>query len=97
MIVSFGDNATEAVFHKTPLRLLKRFPADVLKRASQKLDYLNGASDLVDLEAPPGNRLESLKDDLKGFHSIRVNDQWRIVFRWQGSDAHQVRLVDYHR
>jgi proteic killer suppression protein len=76
---------------------LKRFPADVLKRASQKLDYLNGASDLVDLEAPPGNRLELLKGDLKGFHSIRVNDQWRIVFQWQGSDAHQVRLVDYHR
>ena len=97
MIISFGDKATEAVFHRTPLRLLKRFPADVVKRASQKLDYLNGASDLVDLEAPPGNRLELLKGYLKGFYSIRVNDQWRIVFRWQGSDAHQVRLVDYHR
>lgn len=97
MIVSFGDKTTEAVFHGTPVRLLKRFPADVLKRASQKLDYLNGASDLIDLEAPPGNRLELLKGDLKGLHSIRLNDQWRIVFRWQGSDAHQVRLVDCHR
>ncbi len=97
MIVSFGDKATEAVFHGAPAQLLKRFPADVLKRANQKLDYLNGASDLTDLEAPPGNRLEFLKGDLKGLHSIRVNDQWRIVFRWHGSDAHEVRLADYHR
>jgi len=97
VIVSFGDKATEAVFHGTPDRLLKRFPADVLKRANQKLDYLNGASDLTDLEAPPGNRLESLKGAMKGLHSIRVNDQWRIVFRWQGSDAHDVHLMDYHR
>ena len=97
MIVSFGDKRTEAVFHGTPIRLLKRFPADVVQRANQKLDYLNGASDLTDLEAPPGNRLEPLKGDLKGLHSIRVNDQWRIVFRWQGSDAHEVRLMDYHR
>lgn len=97
MIVSFGDKATEAVFHGTPIRLLKRFPADVLRRAIVKLDYLNGASGLVDLEKPPGNRLEALKGDLRGLHSIRVNDQWRIVFGWQGSDAHDVRLTDYHR
>ena len=97
MIVSFGDKSTEAVFHGTPTRLLKRFPADVLKRTNQKLDYLNGASDLTDLEAPPGNRLESLKGALKSLHSIRVNDQWRIVFRWQGSNAHDVQLMDYRR
>ena len=97
MIVSFGDKATEAVFHGTPIRLLKRFPADVIRRATVKLDYLNGASGLFELEAPPGNRLEALKGDLRGFHSIRVNDQWRIVFRWEGTDAREVRLVDYHR
>ena len=97
MIVSFGDTATEAGFHGTPIRLLKRFPADVLSRAIVKLDHLNGASDLVDLEKPPGNRLEALEGDRRGFHSIRVNDQWRIVFRWQGSDAHDVRLTGYHR
>jgi len=97
MIVSFGDNSTEAVFHNTPIRLLKRFPADVLRRASVKLDYLNGASDLIDLEKPPGNQLKALKGDLRGLHSIRVNDQWRIVFRWRGTDAHDVRLLDYHR
>ena len=97
MIVSFGDKATEAVFDGTPIRLLKRFPADVIRQATVKLDYLNGASDLIDLEKPPGNRLESLKGNLRGFHSIRVNDQWRIVFRWQGTDACDVRLMDYHR
>ena len=57
---------------------------------------LNAARDLQDLQSPPGNRLESLKGDLKGFHSIRVNEQWRVVFRWQGGDAHDVRLTDYH-
>ena len=97
MIVSFSDKGTEAVFHGTPIRLLKRFPADVVRRGVQKLDYLNGASELTDLVVPPGNHLEPLKGDLKGFHSIRVNDQWRIVFRWEGSDAHDVRMVDYHR
>lgn len=73
MIVSFGDKGTEAVFHGIPIRLLKRFPADVVRRANNKLDYINGASDLTDLEAPPGNRLEPLKGDLKGLYSIRVN------------------------
>ena len=97
MIVSFGDRGTEALFHGTPARMLKRFPADVVARASSKLDYLNGACGLTDLEVPPGNHLEALKSNLKGFHSIRVNDQWRIVFRWQGSDAHELRLADYHR
>lgn len=57
---------------------------------------LNAARDLQDLQSPPGNRLELLKGDLKGFHSIRVNDQWRVVFRWKGGDAHEVRLTDYH-
>jgi proteic killer suppression protein len=97
MIVSFADKVAEAVFHGTPVRLLKRFPAELICRATQKLDYLNGASELSDLEVPPGNRLEALKGDLRGFHSIRINDQWRIVFRWQGSDAYDVQLVDYHR
>ncbi|MCP4898794.1 MAG: type II toxin-antitoxin system RelE/ParE family toxin [bacterium] len=96
MIVSFGDKETEAVFHGTPVRLIRRFPADVLARAVRKLDMLNGAPKLSDLEVPPGNKLEALKRDLKGFHSIRVNEQWRIVFRWQGSNAHDVRLMDYH-
>jgi proteic killer suppression protein len=97
VIVSFGDKGTEAVFHGTPIRLLRRYPADVIARAVRKLDLLNGSPQLSDLEVPPGNRLEPLKGDLKGFYSIRVNDQWRMVFRWHGSDAHEVRLVDYHQ
>jgi len=78
------------------MRLIRKYPTEVITRAVSKLDLLNGASHLKDLEAPPGNRLEALKGDLRGFHSVRVNDQWRVVFRWRGSDAHEVRLVDYH-
>jgi len=57
---------------------------------------LNAAKALKDLRSPPGNRLEPLKGDLKGYHSTRINDQWRVVFRWVGSDAHDVRITDYH-
>jgi len=58
---------------------------------------LNAAHSLQDLRSPPANRLEALKGDLAGYHSVRINDQWRIVFRWEGSDAHDVRIVDYHK
>lgn len=58
---------------------------------------LNAAQELRDLRVPPGNRLEALAGDLQGFHSVRVNDQWRLVFRWRGTDAEDVRLTDYHR
>jgi proteic killer suppression protein len=64
--------------------------------ALRKLDMLNAAADLNDLNTPPGNRLEALKGDLKGFHSIRVNMQWRIIFKWRGGGAHDVSLIDYH-
>jgi proteic killer suppression protein len=62
-----------------------------------KLDMLEAAAAFLDLRSPPGNRLEALKGDLKGFYSIRVNDRWRIVFRWENNSAHGVRLMDYHR
>jgi proteic killer suppression protein len=57
---------------------------------------LNAAAKLDDLKSPPGNRLKALKDDLLGYHSIRVNDQWRLIFRWQGSEAFEVQIIDYH-
>ena len=96
MIASFGDNATESLFHGRPSASNRRIPPDVRRAAVRKLDMLNAALSLRDLRSPPGNRLEPLRGDMAGRHSIRVNDQWRIVFRWQGSDAYEVRLIDYH-
>ena len=97
MIVSFGDRATEDLFHNRLISRARRFPHDVVSLALVKLDMLNSAAAVLDLRSPPGNRLEALKGDLKGFHSIRVNDQWRLVFRWDGSNASSVRLMDYHK
>jgi proteic killer suppression protein len=96
VIVSFGDSATEDLYHGRPTSRAKRFPHEVVAIAQSKMDLLNGAAALLDLRSPPGNRLEALKGDLRGLHSIRVNDQWRLVFRWDGRDAHKVRLMDYH-
>ncbi len=96
LIVSFGDQATEDLYHGVATARVRRFPSGVVGAALRKLDMLNAARDLQDLQSPPGNRLESLKGDLKGFHSIRVNEQWRVVFRWQGGNAHDFRLTDYH-
>ena len=106
MIVSFGDRATEDLYHNRPTSRVRRFPRDITDLALIKLDMLNAAAAVLDLRSPPGNRLEVLKGDLKGFllkgdlkgfHSIRVNDQWRLAFRWEGNNAHDVRLMEYHR
>lgn len=96
MIVSFGDRATEALFHGERVKQVRRIPTDIYPVALRKLDQLNAARELGDLRAPPGNRLEALKGDRKGFHSIRVNDQWRVTFRWVSGDAHNVTVEDYH-
>jgi proteic killer suppression protein len=96
MIASFRDRATEDLYHGRPTSRTRRFPSQVVPIALRKLDMLDCARLLSDLAAPPGNRLEALKGDLKGHHSIRVNEQWRIIFRWQGDDAHDVELIDYH-
>ena len=68
----------------------------VARRAKRKLEALNAASRLEDLKSPPSNRLEKLKGNLKEFYSIRVNDQWRIIFQWRAGDASEVRIIDYH-
>lgn len=96
MIVSFGDSATEALFHGQRSARTRRIPPDTWKAALRKLDMLNAAHELLDLRVPPGNRLEALHGDRKGFHSIRVNDQWRIVFRWTPVGPERVSLIDYH-
>ena len=96
MIASFKDKATENLYHGQRSKRGQRFPPDVIQAAHRKLDLLNAAKQLSDLMAPPGNRLEALKGDLRGYHSIRINDQWRVIFRWSGSDAHDVQVTDYH-
>lgn len=93
MIRSFADRDTERLFHRESPR---RFPAELLRTMLRKLVILDAAERLEDLRVPPGNRLEKLKGDRAGQHSIRVNDQWRVCFRWSGTDAHDVEIVDYH-
>jgi len=93
VIKSFGDRDTQRLFGREPVR---RFPSNLQRTMLRKLVVLDAAEALVDLRSPPGNRLEKLKGDRAGQHSIRINDQWRICFRWQDGDAHEVELVDYH-
>ena len=96
MIASFGDRATEALYHGRSGRAIRRIPPEIRRIAVRKLDMLNAAHSLRDLRAPPGNRLEALRGNLAGYHSIRINDQWRIVFQWEAHDSHEVRIADYH-
>lgn len=92
MILSFGDSDTEQLFTTEKNR---RF-GSIARVAVRKLIQLNQARALQDMAVPPGNRLEALKGNLAGFHSIRVNDQWRIVFQWTGTGAEKVAITDYH-
>jgi proteic killer suppression protein len=84
------------VIQRLDTKDVRRLPTDIISKALNKLDVLNGAHDLLDMRSPPGNRLEALKGDLAGFYSIRVNDQWRIVFRWKDGNAYEVQQTDYH-
>ncbi len=93
MIKSFADRETEKVWRG---RFSKRLPQDIQSIARRKLRMLNNAVTLVDLRVPPASRLEALRRDRAGQHSIRVNDQWRVCFLWQGGDAHDVEITDYH-
>jgi len=93
MIASFRGKWTEAV---AAGRGSKGFPADLVRTAQRKLFILQHAISLNDLRSPPGNRLEALKGDRAGQHSIRINDQFRICFRWIDGDAHDVEVTDYH-
>ncbi|MEN9841830.1 MAG: hypothetical protein RL376_1630 [Verrucomicrobiota bacterium] len=92
MIQSFANAETEELFHEEKNR---RFSA-IARVALRKLYQLNRAPRLTDLAVPPGNHLEALKGDLAGFHSIRINDQWRITFRWTEAGPAEVAIVDYH-
>jgi proteic killer suppression protein len=94
-ICSFGDPATADLYHGRNTSRARRFPQNIVNVVLRKMDVINAAHQLDDLRSPPGNRLETLKGDLNGYHSIRVNDQWRITFRWNAG-AYDVSLVDYH-
>jgi proteic killer suppression protein len=96
MITSFKDNATADLYHGRQTNRVKRFPPDEIRIALRKLDILNAAYRVEDLREPPGNRLKALKGELFGYYSVRVNEQWRLIFRWEGNDAEDVSLVDYH-
>jgi toxin HigB-1 len=96
MIESFGNGLAEDLFFDRQTREVRRFPTELRRAARRKVLYLHDAAELGDLRVPPGNRLEALKGRMKGFHSIRINDQWRVLFRWEHGSAFGVSVVDYH-
>lgn len=93
VIHSFRDRDTERLYHRHPVR---KVPTDVQRVALRKLRMLDAAEALGDLRVPPANRLEKLRGNRAGQHSIRINDQWRICFRWEHGNAYDVEIVDYH-
>jgi proteic killer suppression protein len=94
MIISFGSKETEKVWNG--LRV-KKWPLDMQMIARKKLRMLNNSQNIADLRIPPSNRLEKLVGNLKDFHSIRINSQWRVVFQWQNGNALNVEIMDYHK
>ena len=96
MIRSFRDETAADLFREKNTRASRRVPRHLWRRAQRKLKLLDAAAQLDDLRAPPGNRLEALKGDQAGRHSIRVNDQYRITFRWENGHADEVSVEDYH-
>jgi len=93
VIHSFGDRDTERLFRREPVR---RFPAELQRTMLRKLGIVDAAEQLEELRVPPGNRLEKLKGARAGQYSLRINDQWRICFRWKDGNAYAVEIVDYH-
>jgi proteic killer suppression protein len=92
MIRSFGDRRTEALFQDQFVRDFQ----GIARRAKRKLEAINAASRLSDLAVPPSNQLEKLRGDLEDFYSVRINDQWRVIFRWSDGEPYEVRILDYH-
>jgi proteic killer suppression protein len=97
MLRSFKDGGTEDLFYGRETKAARKtLPMELRHQASKKLDALDSAAILDDLRVPPGNRLEALRGDRRGQHSIRINDQYRICFRWTDSGPEDVEVVDYH-
>ncbi len=96
MIASFADTTTEDIYHGRNTKAARRVATQLWERVRSKLDLMNAALSLQDLRVPPSNRLEKLRGDLEGLYSIRVNDQYRIVFRFEAGNCREVRCTDYH-
>ena len=94
MIVLFGSKETENIWNG---EIVKKLPPEIQQIGRRKLRMLNNSQSIVDLRIPPSNRLEKLAGNLKDFYSIRINDQWRICFRWYQNDAYEVNIIDYHK
>jgi proteic killer suppression protein len=93
MIRNFGDKNTELIWNGV---LIKNIPNDIQSIGRRKLRMLNNSQNMNDLKIPPSNRLEKLAGNLKGFYSIRINDQWRIIFKWIEGQSEKVQIIDYH-
>ena len=93
MIISFGSRETEKIWNG---ERVKKIPVEIQSIGRRKLRMLNNSQNLLDLKIPPSNRLEKLSGKLKEYHSIRINDQWRICFKWSNSEARNVEITDYH-
>lgn len=93
MILTFGSKDTEKIWNG---ERTKRIPLQIQQIGRRKLRMLNNSQNIIDLKVPPSNRLERLAGKLKDFHSIRINDQWRIIFKWESNHAYEVEIIDYH-
>ena len=93
MIISFGNSETEQVWLGNRV---KKLPMEIQNAGRRKLRMLNNSVDIADLRIPPANRLEKLSGKLKDFYSVRINDQWRIIFKWNAGNAFEVEIIDYH-
>jgi proteic killer suppression protein len=93
MLLSFGSRETEKIWKGFRV---SKFPSEIQETGRRKLRMLNNSQNIADLKSPPSNRLEKLQGDLKGFYSIRINDQWRIIFKWDNGNAFEVKIIEYH-
>jgi proteic killer suppression protein len=93
MIISFGSKDTEKIWNG---ERTKKIPTEIQQIGRRKLRMLNNSQNIKDLQVPPSNHLEKLSGRLKDFHSIRINDQWRIIFKWDNNHASEVEIIDYH-
>lgn len=96
MIISFKTKATQDIYDGLSSREARKFPDTIWRVAQRKLDMINAAVVLADLKVPPGNRLHLLQGDKKGYHSISINDQYRIIFQFRDCNAYEVEITDYH-